>query len=39
MKENNKPRVYTSEILKDMISKITPEEEEEDDEDDYTIKI
>jgi hypothetical protein len=26
MKENNKPRVYTSEILKDMISKITPEE-------------
>jgi hypothetical protein len=25
MKENNKPRVYTSEILKDMISKITPE--------------
>jgi hypothetical protein len=26
MKENNKPRVYSSEILKDMISKITPEE-------------
>jgi tartrate dehydratase alpha subunit/fumarate hydratase class I-like protein len=26
MGENNKPRVYTSEILKDMISKITPEE-------------
>ena len=26
MSENNKPRVYTSEILKDMISKITPEE-------------
>jgi hypothetical protein len=25
MSENNKPRVYTSEILKDMISKITPE--------------
>ena len=26
MGDNNKPRVYTSEILKDMISKITPEE-------------
>jgi hypothetical protein len=26
MRENNKPRVYSSEILKDMISKITPEE-------------
>ena len=25
MGDNNKPRVYTSEILKDMISKITPE--------------
>jgi hypothetical protein len=25
MTENNKPRVYRSEILKDMISKITPE--------------
>ena len=26
MTKNNKPRVYNSEILKDMISKITPEE-------------
>ena len=26
MGDYNKPRVYTSEILKDMISKITPEE-------------